>query len=228
MKVFHGSDTAIEIVDLTKCKPGKDFGQGFYVTNIRRQAEEMAIRVAKWNNTQPIVSEFDFEIYAFEYNDLQTLRFPAYDEAWLDFIILNRNNLSRQSVHNFDIVEGPVADDAISVRIKDYMLGKVSKENFLEELKFNKNTHQICFCTLQSLQMLKKISDEIGGSIYHIDDLIIQQLMIDYDFSDMYASNIYFDSNTYMLLTDENTEFYRKSWTNIYDLLVQELNLMKN
>jgi len=27
MKVYHGSYTAVEVIDLTKCEPRKDFGQ---------------------------------------------------------------------------------------------------------------------------------------------------------------------------------------------------------
>jgi hypothetical protein len=30
MRVYHGSDTQIEVIDLDKCKYGRDFGQGFY------------------------------------------------------------------------------------------------------------------------------------------------------------------------------------------------------
>jgi hypothetical protein len=119
----------------------------------------------------------------------------------------------------------PARDDAVSVRIKDHMQGKIAKETFLEELKFKRTTHQICFCTLQSLQMLKKTSDEIGGSIYHIDDLIIQQLMFDYGLSDIRASDMYFDSKTYMQLIDENTKLHNKSWSTIYELLIRELGI---
>jgi len=32
MKVYHGSYTAIDEIDLNRCEVGKDFGQGFYVT----------------------------------------------------------------------------------------------------------------------------------------------------------------------------------------------------
>ena len=39
MKVYHGSYTEISEIDLLKCKEGKDFGRGFYVTNILLQAE---------------------------------------------------------------------------------------------------------------------------------------------------------------------------------------------
>jgi hypothetical protein len=226
MKVFHGSDRLIEVVDLSKSKPGKDFGQGFYVTRIYRQAENMATHVAKRNQTQPVVNEFDFEEYAFEDGDLQTLRFHDYDEAWLDFVILNRNNLSSQSAHRFDIVEGPVADDAVSIRIKDYMNGKVSKQAFLKELKFKKDSHQICFCTFQSLQMLKRAYHEMDG-IYHIDDLVVQQLITDYGLSDIRANDLYFDSATYSRLIDEDSKLYRTPWTEIYKLLVRELKLKK-
>lgn len=34
MKLYHGSNTAITRIDLTRCKPYKDFGQGFYLTEI--------------------------------------------------------------------------------------------------------------------------------------------------------------------------------------------------
>jgi hypothetical protein len=32
MKVYHGSYIEIEKIELAKCLPQKDFGQGFYVT----------------------------------------------------------------------------------------------------------------------------------------------------------------------------------------------------
>ena len=54
MKVYHGSDTQIEEIDLEKCKYGKDFGRGFYVTKLKGQAETMAERVSRWNRKKPI------------------------------------------------------------------------------------------------------------------------------------------------------------------------------
>jgi len=35
MLVFHGSDIRIDKIDLAKSEFYKDFGRGFYVTNIR-------------------------------------------------------------------------------------------------------------------------------------------------------------------------------------------------
>ena len=39
MKVYHGSYTEIDKIDLLKGELARDFGLGFYVTNIYRQAE---------------------------------------------------------------------------------------------------------------------------------------------------------------------------------------------
>ena len=40
MKVYHGSDILIEAIDLTKSKPGKDFGRGFYVNTYQQLINE--------------------------------------------------------------------------------------------------------------------------------------------------------------------------------------------
>jgi hypothetical protein len=226
MKVYHGSDTYIDVIDLAKCKPRKDFGRGFYVTNIYRQAEDMANRIAHWHNTQPAISEFDFDEFAYEDEDFKVLCFEGYTEEWFDFVMLNRNNQHQRQAHSFDIVEGPVADDTVSLRINDYLKGVISRQVFFDELKFYKKTHQICFCTDKSLQMLKRAYHEID-SIYHIDDLVVQQLMTDYGLSDMRANDLYFDSGTYSRLIDEDSKLYQTPWTEIYKLLVQELNLKK-
>ena len=47
MILYHGSNLKIEKIDLLKCRPYKDFGQGFYCTTIRKQAEFMAERVVR-------------------------------------------------------------------------------------------------------------------------------------------------------------------------------------
>jgi hypothetical protein len=91
MRVYHGSDVLIQQVDLQKCKPNKDFGIGFYVTALQEQARDMAVRVSKWSENKPVVTEFEFDEFAWEDDELKTLRFDEYNEQWLDFIILNRS-----------------------------------------------------------------------------------------------------------------------------------------
>ena len=40
--LYHGSNVDIETIDLDRCHPDKDFGKGYYLTDIRNQAETMA------------------------------------------------------------------------------------------------------------------------------------------------------------------------------------------
>lgn len=49
MRLYHGSNIEISKIDLNKCRPYKDFEKGFYLTEIRDQAEKMASRVARIN-----------------------------------------------------------------------------------------------------------------------------------------------------------------------------------
>ena len=43
--LYHGSNMEIDTIDLNRCRPDKDFGQGFYLPDIRKQAEIMALCV---------------------------------------------------------------------------------------------------------------------------------------------------------------------------------------
>ncbi|MDR0941429.1 MAG: DUF3990 domain-containing protein [Bacteroidales bacterium] len=224
MKVYHGSDMPIEHIDLNKCKFGKDFGRGFYVTKLHDQAITMAERVARWNKTMPIVSEFEFDEFALIDDELKRLHFDNYNEEWLDFVVLNRKNKLKQQVHDYDIVEGPVANDKIATEIDDYINGIISKEQFLKNLVYNPS-HQICFCTTQSLQVLELHKAKIDSIVFHTDDTVLQALMIDYNMNELEAADRYYTSNTYTKLADETTKLYSKDWTEIYELLQQELNL---
>ena len=47
MKLYHGTNLDIEKIDLLKCRPYKDFGTGFYLTEIEEQAAKMAKRVSR-------------------------------------------------------------------------------------------------------------------------------------------------------------------------------------
>ena len=226
MRVYHGSYTLIEEIDLSKCEIGKDFGQGFYVTKIKEQAQFWAERKGLDNNTKGYVTEFEFNENAFLHFKLKTLQFAGYDDHWLDFVTMNRNTALPQPTHDYDIVEGPVADDRIATRIKKYLRGGISKQQFLEELKFVKETHQICFCTGRSLQMLDYVekTKDITDELPEISELIIKQLILDFDIDEETATDTFFSSNTFAKLADEDTDFYKKTWQKIYELLVSELN----
>ena len=41
MRLYHGSNIDIKEIKLDMCRPYKDFGQGFYLTVMKEQAEKM-------------------------------------------------------------------------------------------------------------------------------------------------------------------------------------------
>jgi FMN phosphatase YigB (HAD superfamily) len=229
MKVYHGSYMEIGEIDLSKCESHRDFGKGFYVTGIREQAEYWARRKGKKNAKEGAVTEYTFYENAFNNYHLHVLRFAGYSEDWLDFVVMNRNPENPEPAHDYDIVEGPVADDDIAKRIFIYIEGGISKENFIEELRFkHKPSHQIAFCTLKSLQMLKRINKRAELDMINIDESIPKALATDYDLSQEKAIDMYFTSAIYRQIIDESTALYQKPCAEIYELLLQELNLKKH
>ena len=63
-------------IELSKCRPYKDFGKGFYLTDIRQQAEEMAIRRTKISREgNPVVLTFSLDDELLSNGGLNVLRF---------------------------------------------------------------------------------------------------------------------------------------------------------
>lgn len=56
--------------------------------------------------------------------------------------------------HDYDIVEGPMADDQIWNFVEGFIDGRISRRAFWELVKFNYPTHQVVFCTEAALKTL--------------------------------------------------------------------------
>lgn len=147
MLVYHGSNTRIEVPKILKGRHTKDFGEGFYCTVIKEQAERWAKRYEP-----PIVNAYSLLI-----NDsLSILEFKSMTEAWLDFIVDCRNG----KTHKYDIVIGAMADDQIYNFISDFMEGIITRKQFWNMAKFKYPTHQIAFCTDEALKCIRFESSE--------------------------------------------------------------------
>ena len=224
MKLYHGSYVAIENIDFSFCNNKRDFGKGFYVTKFRKQAEYWAKRKGARKKNEGIITEFDFAECDFDNKFLNVLRFDGYNKEWLDFIVLNRRNNSEQQAHDYDIVEGPVANDDVSKRIINYLNNEISSEEFLNDLIYEPS-HQICFCTVQSLQSLELAKYKVDSKIITIDNEIVKALMTDYGITETEAADAHYSSATYTSLADEKTELYLKPWDKIYQMLLNELKM---
>ena len=89
--------------------------------------------IGKVYNTVGVITEFTFYERAFMEESLKVLRFSEYDNEWFDFIILNRNLENTEQKHNYDIIEGPVADDKVQRRINKNLEGEISREVFFKQ-----------------------------------------------------------------------------------------------
>jgi hypothetical protein len=222
MKLYHGSYLKIDAIDLKKSKPYKDFGRAFYLTKFYDQAKTWADRLSREHETESVVTEFEFNEYAYEDESLKVLVFENYNEQWLDFIVCNRSNIT--NAHKYDIVEGPIADNKVQNRIVDYVNGEIAKADFLEELKWHEETHQIAFCTVASLQFLQQAdSSKIVSKFLHIGEPIVENLITDFGFDEKIATEKFFSSDIFAKLSDTTTKLYERNWAEIYELLKHEL-----
>ena len=145
MKLYHGSNVVVQKPTIITNGFYKDFGYGFYCTNIERQARRWAATKKK----NHIVNMYEYD----ENRDLNICTFREMDDVWLDFIAKCRSGIE----HNYDIVEGPMADDTVWDYVEDYLRGLISRNAFWELVKFKYPTHQIVFCTEEALNTIKYI-----------------------------------------------------------------------
>lgn len=141
MEIYHGSTVIVKQPEIRIEKYNKDFYFGFYCTIMEQQAIRWATRFG-----EGIVNVYEYE----PDDSLKILKFEKMTEEWLDFIIACRSGIP----HEWDIVEGPMADDTIYNYIQEFQDGKISREAFWVLAKFRYPTHQICFNTEKALRTI--------------------------------------------------------------------------
>ena len=141
MTVYHGGYQAVEKPEIRIGRNTKDFGNGFYCTIIKEQAERWARRYSA-----KVVSIYDVRFQ----EGLSIKEFQNMTEEWLDFIVACRSGKD----HTYDIVIGAMADDQIYNYVSDYIGGVITREQFWALAKFKYPTHQIAFCSERALKCL--------------------------------------------------------------------------
>lgn len=155
MKLYHGSNIAIEKIDLEKSKPNKDFGKGFYLSESYEQALQMANFKAAIFNGEPVVTTFEFDEETLHSGKLRIKIFNDYSEEWADFVFANRE---AKTAEQFDIVYGPIANDRVGLQIRKLKDGNIDKVEFINRLKFMKGiTFQYFFGTDLAIKHLIKL-----------------------------------------------------------------------
>ena len=145
MILYHGSNVEIEEILLSKGRHGKDFGRGFYLSADYMQAVRMSENVVRREGNGTPFDGFSVK------------RFEGYTKDWAEFVLANRKNRSDEQMHPYDIVVGPIADDAVGVQIRQLSRGFITFDKFLESIKYTKPTIQYFFGTERAIKLLKKI-----------------------------------------------------------------------
>lgn len=117
IKIYHGSLEVVKLPDIRIAKFNKDFYFGFYCTKIESQARRWATRY----NLNGIINEYTY----ISDENLKILIFETMTEEWLDFIVSCRTGNS----HDYDVVEGPMADDTIFNYVQNFVDGKIDRKS---------------------------------------------------------------------------------------------------
>ena len=105
MKLYHGSNVSIEAIDLKRGRKGKDFGQGFYLSADRCQAQMMAERtVDREESGKATLTIFEFDDSILKNPTTMKVKvFEGYSKEWAEFIMMNRRNKTDKQAHDYDI-----------------------------------------------------------------------------------------------------------------------------
>lgn len=147
MTLYHGSDVCVENPLAKAGRKNLDFGRGFYLTTLRKQAEAWASIIAtrKSKLTSGIVSVYNFDRDKAIAEGIVFKIFEAYDMEWLEYVINCRKGKDVYSA--YDVVEGGVANDNVIDTVEDYEKGIITAEQALGQLRYKKLNHQMCILT---------------------------------------------------------------------------------
>ena len=152
MILYHGSNLVVDTPKLIPQNRFLDFGFGFYTTTNKTQAIGFANKVTKRRKAgAPTVSIYEIE-EATAFAECNLLRFDAPDEAWLDFVSLNR--VGEYAGESYDFIYGPVADDDVYTTFTLYTAGVLTKEQTLAALKVKKLYNQLVLTSEKALRFL--------------------------------------------------------------------------
>ena len=106
MILYHGSYMKIESINLAMCRPYKDFGRGFYLTDMKEQSERMAQRVARIYGGSPVLNVFEIQdgftripdiVIGPVADDNMALLFRQYENEVIDFETLLKGMIYKET-----------------------------------------------------------------------------------------------------------------------------------
>ena len=142
--LYHGSYTEVSSPLVKLGRANVDFGQGFYLTLLKAQAESWAKTISerRKTGTQAIVSTFTLDMDGIKADGFRIKTFETYNLDWLEYVIDCRKGGTIQN--QYDLVEGGVANDNVIDSVEDYENGIINAEQALGQLKYKAVNRQLC------------------------------------------------------------------------------------
>lgn len=152
IRLYHGSTVAVRKPSLRPGRPNADFGKGFYTTSNLKQAERWAhIKQEREDAARAVVSVYEFDETLLNNSDWNIRRFTGADEAWLYFV----TDCRKSRKHDYDLVQGPVANDKVFTTVNLFESGVLSAEAAILQLKAYKTYDQLSFHTDKTIGTLR-------------------------------------------------------------------------
>ena len=142
--LYHGSHIEIKEPLTNFGRINHDFGQGFYLTNIKGEAESWAKITAARNamDAHAIVSVYNFDYFKAKNIGYRFNEFETYNIEWLKFVVDCRNG--KDVFSEYDIVIGGAVNHEVIDTVEDYEKGIITAEQALCQLRYKDVNHQIC------------------------------------------------------------------------------------
>lgn len=151
IRLYHGSTVAVRKPSLRPGRPNADFDKGFYTTSNLEQAVRWAhIKQEREEAERAVVSIYEFDESLLENPDLIIRQFTGADEPWLYFV----TDCRKSRPHEFDLVQGPVANDKVFTTVNLFESGVLSAEAAILQLKAYKTYDQLSFHTDRVIKTL--------------------------------------------------------------------------
>lgn len=162
ISLFHGSTLEVPGPLVGIGRKQVDFGCGFYLTKMKRQASLWAETIAERRMAgTPVLNEYRFDIdLAQELAGARYKIFAAYDLEWLEYVIDCRRGGRLQK--QYDVVEGGVANDKVIDTVEDYEKGVITAEQALGQLAYKDVNHQIAILSQSIVDRCLKFKGSVA------------------------------------------------------------------
>lgn len=155
MIVYHGSYCLVDNPHVSFSRDALDFGKGFYVTGIEKQAINWTSKFTR-RGKKGYLNIYTLPIEKIK-QDYKVKEFLSYDIEWLDFILECR---SGSDIYlNYNMIIGGIADDRVYNTIELYKDQLIGKDEALKRLQYYKPNHQICIINQEIINRYLKYEE---------------------------------------------------------------------